>query len=65
MRTTYTTAWWSMPPETEYVDGRQASITVFDPDTSARKTGILDKNGEMLFAVTRPNPIGFTAEIDD
>lgn len=41
------------------------SVDVFERDSGPVPTGLLDKNGNELFAQDVPNPIGFTAKVED
>lgn len=63
-RRRYVTAW---EPDGEWVysEVERPSLTVFDQERSPQRTGLLDKYGNELLAVTDPNPIGFLAEIED
>lgn len=49
-----TAAWWEDPNASDYL-----AKTVYEPEPQPVKTGILDKNGTMLYRVEQRDPIGF------
>lgn len=48
----------------EYVVDIHHAITVFEPDATPQKTGLLDKDGTPIYRVDELDPIGFLRKID-
>ena len=48
-------------PQADWLDAEpfKPSLTVYEPDTTPRFTGLYDKDGTRLFAVAERAPIGF------